>query len=170
MRSLDNLDLRAAHGPESAGPESAGPESAGPESAGNNRRVAFHLPWQAGTASFRLMALLEDGSTMLVCLVENLSAVRATGEAAAKGFAAQRDIFWQCLRAGKSDDELIRLRPGVVSLYSERWAGSLTDGSWQPLADRSGGYYRGFRPLPSPNEFRRHRRRVRKASKHTRMA
>lgn len=125
-----------------------GREDDGPEARpGAGQRGAFHFSWRPGIATLRLMAQREDFSTALVHLADNLSAVRQLGHEAAARLLQEREAYLTALRLGGQPSRMLA-RPEVISLYTERWVGTQTEGSWEPLGAREGGFYRMFRPLP----------------------
>jgi len=119
-------------------------------------RPALHFPWKPGTAGFRIMALLDDGSTMLVCLVQNHHEIRLKGEAAANEVVTERKRYLAGLRAN-GDASIVR--SNILSLYTERWVGTLTNGSWQTMSCKDGGFCNSFRKLEDPPTLRGRRRK-----------
>lgn len=120
------------------------------------RKPVLHFGWQPAVACYRIMALMEDGSTRLLRMASNRHELRERGYDAAKEVAAERRHYFAALRNTSLPLEKIdQLRPKVVSLFTERWVGKQMKGSWQLMSRKDGGFCRTFDKLTQlPRERR----------------
>lgn len=121
-----------------------------PNSAAGRRRPAFHFSWSR-FAEYRVMAHLKDHSAMLI----TLAMTRHEAVAKAKAYFRQ-EVRRRKTAAGSTADQRPKdERDNVLSVYTERWVGSPTEGCWELLGSRQGGFVRDFFPVRSHNGKRR---------------
>ncbi len=100
----------------------------------------LHMAWRPLPAGYRVMAQLPDCSAILLSFAPSRQEAVHKAETWADEYEAEPS-------GESSDGKAERIR--AVSIYVERWVGSLQTGCWEVLCRSAGGFYRQLRSVQS---------------------